>query len=132
MKREPGENPGRSGHCMWGAAPSVPLGLLTREGGRTAEIHESGDLPGQVGYRLPCKGRGCFCLLKGFIPLKNPGSWRKKPGFSFISFFQANFLHLPVQVERGFFLGREGFDNLQNKYMLNYIRLKTIHIKNIF
>jgi len=25
MKREPGENPGRSGHCEWGAAFTMPL-----------------------------------------------------------------------------------------------------------
>jgi len=27
MKREPGANPGRSGHCKWGAAPDMPLGF---------------------------------------------------------------------------------------------------------
>jgi hypothetical protein len=26
VKREPGANPGRSGHCKWGAAPEMPLG----------------------------------------------------------------------------------------------------------
>ncbi|TEB07830.1 hypothetical protein Psch_01385 [Pelotomaculum schinkii] len=45
MKREPGANPGRSGHCKWGAAPDMPLGFDTWEGGKYAVSHESGYLP---------------------------------------------------------------------------------------
>jgi hypothetical protein len=62
VKREPGANPGRSGHCKWGAALSMERGhTFTKEcpqsyatgfvnglGRREiAVIHESGDLPGQ-------------------------------------------------------------------------------------
>lgn len=70
MKREPGENPGRSGHCEWGAAFSMPLSrtertaccegkpaagrLLVPDGKAKAQamIHESGDLP-KCGCALP-------------------------------------------------------------------------------
>ncbi|KJS16484.1 MAG: hypothetical protein VR69_09020 [Peptococcaceae bacterium BRH_c4b] len=45
VKREPGVNPGRSGHCKWGVAPNATGSLKAREGGGYAKSHESGDLP---------------------------------------------------------------------------------------
>jgi len=44
---------------MWGAAPIVATGFVkTREGGRCAVNHESGDLPGRIGMNsLPWKGQ---------------------------------------------------------------------------
>lgn len=35
MSREPGVNPGRSGHCEWGAAPEMPLGAEPGKAGGT-------------------------------------------------------------------------------------------------
>jgi hypothetical protein len=55
-KREPGENPGRSGHCEWGAAFRMPLfGTVLVPDGKakvSALIHESGDLP-ECQYLMP-------------------------------------------------------------------------------
>jgi len=45
-KREPGENPGRSGHCKWGATCIVGHWRISGKAAGKALNHESGDLPG--------------------------------------------------------------------------------------
>ena len=44
VKREPGENPGRSGHCNQGAKRRNPLYASTYEKGRSVKIWEPGNL----------------------------------------------------------------------------------------